>query len=247
MTKKTDKSEVPVGLPTLVPSSWGELGSRLKAARTASKLSQQEMATRLGVSIGALKAYETGVSVPGGKPLQCYAALGFHPEWLLTGEGPMRRNGVPGERASLGALTGKEGDELAYVPYFRDVEASGGPGAIPSNEEAPEFLAFRRRWVIQELGARTEDLAVIRMTGESMEPTLRGGDVLLLDRRATTRQGDGIYVIRRRDRLQVKRLQFLTTKVRVTSDNPVYEPEELGEDTPELELIGRVVWVGRKL
>lgn len=45
----------------------------------------------------------------------------------------------------------------------------------------------------------------------------------------------------------MKRLQFLATKVRIMSDNAVYEPEEVGEDNPELELIGRVVWVGRKL
>lgn len=210
------------------------------------------MAALLQLSFGAVRDYEAGKSVPGGKALQAYASLGFDATWLLTGEGEMRK-GEGGQAEGKAAPAApadphhRREDELAYVPYYNEVEASGGPGAIPANEHTPEFLAFRRRWIKQELGAKIEDLAVIRMVGDSMEPTLKTGDVLLLDAHAALHQGDGIYVIRRRERLQVKRLQFLADKILIRSDNPHWEPEEVDEDSPDFVLAGRVVWVGRKL
>ena len=84
-----------------------------------------------------------------------------------------------------------------------------------------------------------------------MEPTLRPGDVILIDRRqATDVPRDGIYVIRIGDTLLVKRIQRLPGKrVKVKSDNAAYEPFELDlhQQNGEIDIIGRVVWAGRRM
>lgn len=139
---------------------------------------------------------------------------------------------------------------FALIPLL-DVRASAGPGAVVEHEEVVDNLAFKREWIRDTLQATPADLYLINVQGESMTPTLHPGDVILVDRRAgdniTT---DGIYVIRMDDTLLVKRIQRLPGKVlRVSSDNPAYQPFDikLDETGDELTIIGRVVWSGRRM
>ncbi len=62
---------------------------RLRAARTALGLKQEEMAEQSGVSGRAYQGYEGGRSVPGGDALMGFVHAGINANWLLTGEGPM--------------------------------------------------------------------------------------------------------------------------------------------------------------
>jgi phage repressor protein C with HTH and peptisase S24 domain len=86
---------------------------------------------------------------------------------------------------------------------------------------------------------------VIAVEGDSMEPTLRDGDEILVDRTPRPLRA-GIHVIRLDDVLLVKRLEAAAGgQVRVISDNPAYRPSERG--ATEIEMIGRVVWKGGRL
>ena len=79
-----------------------------------------------------------------------------------------------------------------------------------------------------------------------MEPTLREGDAVLLRRGRELR--DGVYALRLGDAVLVKRLQFLADGLfRATSDNPAYQPFEARLTAPETEIIGRVVWAGKRM
>lgn len=84
-----------------------------------------------------------------------------------------------------------------------------------------------------------------------MEPTLRPGDVILVDHREATKQPrDGIYVVRMDDSLLVKRLQRLPGgQVKVTIDNTAYEPFMINmtQRDGEFDIVGRVVWCGRRM
>lgn len=139
---------------------------------------------------------------------------------------------------------------FALIPLL-DVRASAGHGAVVEHEEVLDNLAFKREWIRDTLQASPADLYLINVQGESMTPTLHPGDVILVDRRAgdniTT---DGIYVIRMDDTLLVKRIQRLPGKtLRISSDNPSYQPFDLKLDDAgdELTIIGRVVWSGRRM
>ena len=137
------------------------------------------------------------------------------------------------------------------IPLYNGVRAAAGGGAIVEHETPDDALVFKEEWVRIELGARPQDLYLIRVAGDSMEPTLRSGDVILVDRRATRPDREGVYILRMNEMLLVKRLQALPGGVvRVISDNTAFSPFEIkaadvGGD--ELAIIGRVVWTGRRM
>ena len=99
--------------------------------------------------------------------------------------------------------------------------------------------------------AKAADLFLIYVEGESMESTLRPGDMILIDRRDQTQEKDGIYVLRLDGTLLVKRLQKLPGGIiEVTSDNPAYRSYSLKFSEMEgvdMAIIGRVVWAARKM
>lgn len=183
-------------------------------------------------------------------------ATGVLLEWLATGEGPMRRGEVA-VAAAEGVMGAQEpGADYMYLPLY-DVQAAAGHGAVVEHEEVVDFLAFKKAWIRRELGADPNDLYLISVEGDSMEPALRPGDVILVDRRqAWTVPKDGVYVLHMDGSLLVKRLQSMPGgKIRVTSDNPAYTPFDLDRrwvdehqnDANGSGVIGRVVWSGRRM
>ena len=136
---------------------------------------------------------------------------------------------------------------LVAVPRLA-VRASAGPGALDQGESATGQFGFDARWM-RGLTANPSSLSAIRVQGDSMMPTLNDGDDILVDRSdGADRLRDGIYVLRIDDALNVKRLAINPVRGSVTihSDNPAY-PSWPDCDLSQIVLIGRVVWVGRKL
>ena len=67
------------------------LAERLRKARELFGVSQNEMAKRLGISKPAWQGYELGKNEPGSSVIEGLVKLGFDANWLLTGEGLMRK------------------------------------------------------------------------------------------------------------------------------------------------------------
>lgn len=147
------------------------------------------------------------------------------------------------------AGTGSTMEAFVHIPLF-DVKASAGNGYVIHEEEETDALIFKKEWIYNELHSSPANLYLIYVEGESMEPALRPGDVILVDHTDNVAKRDGIYVIRMGESLLVKRLQRLPSqRLKVTSDNPAYEPFEISLDFDlhnELSIIGRVVWSGRR-
>jgi transcriptional regulator with XRE-family HTH domain len=105
------------------------------------------------------------------------------------------------------------------------------------------------RWLRQELNVNPTEVSMIYVRGDSMQPTIMDGDMLLVSSQVEQIR-DGIYVSRYDGLLQVKRLQRQPKGViRVTSDNSAYDPfsVSLQDEGADFAIVGRVVWVGRKL
>jgi hypothetical protein len=138
---------------------------------------------------------------------------------------------------------------LVSVPRL-DVGASAGAGAADSAERRLGRIAFDARW-LRRLGLSGGDpdrLSLIRVEGDSMVPTLSDGDEILVDRLDSAgRLRDGVYVLRVEDALVVKRVALGPAgRVSVLSDNEAY-PGWPDCDPAGIDLVGRVVWVGRRL
>ncbi len=128
------------------------------------------------------------------------------------------------------------------------VGASAGAGALTGGERLRSHVAFDAKW-LRSLSSDPGQLSTILVEGDSMLPTLSGGDEILVDRGdASGRLRDGIYVLRMEDALMVKRLALnpVARRVTVRSDNPAY-PSWPDCPLDKVDVVGRVVWVGRKL
>lgn len=122
--------------------------------------------------------------------------------------------------------------------------ASAGPGALADAESPVGQLRFSARW-LKDNGLQPASLSAIAVEGDSMEPTLRDGDEILVDRSPRSLRA-GVHVLRLDDVLLVKRLEPAGAgRVAVISDNPAYPRSERAVE--DIELIGRVVWKGGRL
>jgi len=137
---------------------------------------------------------------------------------------------------------------FATVPRL-DVGASAGPGAHADDRISAAGMGFSESWLrhLRPGGSGGEGLSIIRVSGDSMLPTLADGDEILVDHRdAADRLRDGVYVLRLEGALLVKRLAREGDGFAVQSDNPAHGPVDI-RDPSRLEIVGRVLWVGRKL
>jgi Peptidase S24-like len=136
---------------------------------------------------------------------------------------------------------------IAYVQRLR-LAASAGPGALVDDDAIGSIMGFEERW-LRSIAGNPALLSVIQVEGDSMSPTLADGDDILVDRGdGADRVRDGVYVLRVDGALLVKRLAVNPTvrRLSIRSDNLAY-PSWEDCDPESVALIGRVVWVGRKL
>ncbi|AQR73725.1 S24 family peptidase [Sphingomonas sp. LM7] len=141
-------------------------------------------------------------------------------------------------------LGGREAEGLAEIARL-DVRASAGPGRMADDEAARRPGALSQA-LLRELGVRPAAASMIRVEGDSMEPTLSDGDEILVDRdRREVRGKGGIYVIRLDGALMVKRLRVALGGVEIVSDNPDWPVKVRA--LRDVEVIGRVAWLGRAL
>ncbi|ETI64494.1 peptidase S24 [Sphingobium sp. C100] len=126
--------------------------------------------------------------------------------------------------------------------------ASAGGGTLDEDERAAGVMAFDARW-LRHLGVRPQRVSIIRVDGESMAPTLSDGDDIMVDHDDDAeRLRDGVYVLRLDGVLMVKRIALgpLRGRFSVLSDNAHY-PDWTDIDPALVDIVGRVVWTGRRL
>jgi phage repressor protein C with HTH and peptisase S24 domain len=216
------------------------------------------MAARSGIPFDTYAKYESGAAAPGAKALAALSRAGVNVQLVLLGD-EAREGNVAGRWPSAGrgeisspALGVAEPKaDYVYLPLI-DVSAAAGGGAIVGEgEHAVDALAFKADWIRRELHVAPEDLRLIYVEGDSMEPDLRAGDIILVDHTDTLARREGIYVIRMDGALLVKQLQRLPGgAVKVISRNPTYEPFTIPtvkiEEPNGFAVLGRVVWACRR-
>lgn len=155
--------------------------------------------------------------------------LGVDARWLMTGEG----NPTPGE--------------MVYLPQFA-VEASAGTGAVVEGGHSNGAVAFRADW-LRQVGVSPRHAHVLFARGDSMEPTIRDGDLLIIDRSIDRVVDAGIYVCTVGGMVVVKRVQIRRDGTLVLkSDNGHYDDEIIPPGELESVTIeGRVCWSGRPM
>lgn len=225
---------------------WAE---RLKEARGFYDDSQEQMAARLGVPYRTYQGWENRVSPPKAEALNRLVELGFSADWLLRGRPPMRRQTGDMFQAVVEVEHGQPADGVVGVPLYTSTRAAAGGGAVIEGEVVRR-VNFDEAMLRRELGVTPRELALVAAEGESMEPTIRAGELLLFDRSEQGRRPrDGIFIVRLEGSMMVKRLQPMPGQtIAVSSENPAFQPflVRLDEAT-DFEILGRVVVVFRRL
>jgi phage repressor protein C with HTH and peptisase S24 domain len=196
---------------------------------------QKEAAKAAGRTPESLQNWMKGNAAP---PFDVMVNLaldkGVRLDWLATGIGQMK-----GESSSGGA------EGYVYIPRY-DVRVGAGNGQIVDTTNLKGFLAFREDWVRSRLRRNPAYLAVMEAFGDSMHPTIKDGDIMLVDLSENTVRGPAVYAVVAGEAAIVKRIELkIDGSLLVKSDNPAYEPIELkGPAISDLRVIGKVVWSG---
>jgi phage repressor protein C with HTH and peptisase S24 domain len=169
-------------------------------------------------------------------------ATGASLDWLILGRGaPKFGTERPPSPAS-------DGPDMAMIPYL-SVLAQAGNGISPEHVAEVEKIPFSRQ-LLRKLGVRGDRIEFIRAVGDSMEPTIQDGALVLVDRSKNEIVGDAIYVVSLDNEVRIKRVhKNIDGTITLISDNrEVYEPERLTRpDAERLQVHGRVCWTEKKL
>jgi phage repressor protein C with HTH and peptisase S24 domain len=221
---QTEKPKVPKKGPV-----WGlPLGMRVKLAvgdRDIAAIAQET-----GVSRTTIYNWIAGSNEPSLETLAKLAAVtGVNFSWLTTGQGSMRpKEDLPG--FTFVQLIKPNGKEWNFV---------GGP------------IAFEQEWLIDLAGGHWS-VACIEAPDDTMEPTIKRGDLLLFNNFEPVCHGgpgdigNGIYVVGlAKFKYAIRRVQWrpaVGQKV-IGSDNKKYPPETYpigSDDFPSI--CGPVIW-----
>lgn len=167
-------------------------------------------------------------------PENVQQALGFTPNTKVTDE----------PKQQFSAVKNVESEEK--VPFY-NAFASAGFGAINTDVYKPDdYIGLSQQWLTQR-GLNRNGLMFIMASGDSMYPTINDGDMLLINRNATTPRDGKIYVVRSGEQLWVKRVQGIINGIRLISDNKaIYSPIDVYfDESLDFEVIGQVVFIGR--
>jgi SOS-response transcriptional repressor LexA len=125
----------------------------------------------------------------------------------------------------------REFENGIVIPLLEDQPVSAGLGASLDNEDHPTRYIRAPHYL-----AKYPHLASLPVRGDSMEPTLHDGDLVVCDGGGW--DGDGIYVIKTAEKIFVKRVLFTPQGYQVVSDNKLYPSYTGGEE--EMSILGKV-------
>lgn len=136
-----------------------------------------------------------------------------------------------------------------FVPVVRlSVEVGAGNGRPVGIVNALGQLQFRRDF-LRSAGVSPINAAIVTVKGMSMEPTIRDGSVLLLNRADKEPRPGNVYAFSWDGEMLVKRFQLVAGAWHAVSDNADKSeyPDIIIDGRAEALIQGRAIWVGSKL
>ena len=210
-----------------------DIGKSIRVARKAKGLNLEQLAHIVETDSGNLSRLERGLQ-------------GASQELLVKIMDALDLSiGSSTQPAVEKTLYSPSESDYALIKQYSAVGECGG-GYLNDHVELSSGLAFKRDWLAR-IGAKAENLAVIYATGDSMEPYIFDGDVVLFDTADTEPKHGQVFVVRRPDHsVSIKRLvQQLSGSWLIASDNPDRTDEKVSAETiHEIPFVGRVIWRG---
>ncbi|AJP74602.1 hypothetical protein TS85_17090 [Sphingomonas hengshuiensis] len=131
---------------------------------------------------------------------------------------------------------------------MHEIDLAYGMGGTYSDSEhvQAEVLHFPRPWLERITRTPPSQLTFARGRGDSMVPTLMDGDIILIDRsQRTIHEQDAIWALNVGHIAMIKRIRIMRDTITILSDNDRVPDAVASED--EVNIVGRVIFIGRKL
>ncbi len=232
------------------------LGYRLEEARKTAGLSQRRLAREIGTASSQISMVENGKAGMSLKmALAAAKALGVSMDYLvgLVSDPRPSRQMLTQLQTSIARMRDLEEERPELDEDWGDyvgiseIDTSAGIGAVVHDEAVTGRMKFPSRWLRQRT-LRPGRCRIIRVVGESMDPTLPDGSAILINLDSKHRKDGKIFVIRIGDDLVVKR----TVRDReagwlLVSDNRNKRTWATHPWPEDAQVIGEVKWVGRSL
>lgn len=155
--------------------------------------------------------------------------FGASPDWLLFGN----------HRPMI------EGDGVTVLPI------TTFDGEIEANKPGAAWFPFRRSWL--DTKGPLEHMMLVKAEGDSMEPTISAGSLVLLNIGLKDFNSDGVFALTYNQSLHLKRVQLTPDRLILQSDNKLYKDIDIelvkGKLPKSVGVIGRAVnwWHEEKL
>lgn len=204
------------------------------------------IAEELGVQRTTVSSWKSRDKIPYEECWQVAQRTGISMDWLLSGIGPREREqNLVASKSGTVSYQYELPEGVVGIPLL-NIAASAGHGTIVEDENVKDLIFFDESWLWQAYGLRPNNIRIFQISGNSMEPTLRAGEMVLIDlvHGMEQRPSDGIYVIRLEGGIMVKQLQNLPGgRIKVSSENEAYDPfvVDLKEEGMDFAILGRVM------
>jgi len=132
------------------------------------------------------------------------------------------------------------------VPIAEIDQDYGMGGTFTSDYVEEQVHHFPRLWVESITSSPPALLTIARGRGDSMDPTIRDRDMVIIDRsRRKLDEQDAIWALAVGEIGMIKRLRARGQTIIIQSDNDRVSDEEVHGE--EVTLVGRVVFIGRRV
>lgn len=145
-----------------------------------------------------------------------------------------------------GGGNGQDDHEFTKVPKVR-ARLSAGGGSFETGEDIIGYYAFRTDF-LREYGP-PKNMVLFDVSGDSMEPLICHGDTVLVDGSQVDIVAGNIYAIAIGQEVIVKRVDKTIDGIKLISENrEKYSPQlvEINDHSTHVQILGRVVWLGRR-
>lgn len=207
------------------------ISRRFKLKRKELKLSQEFVAKAIGVDQKTISHWENGVNEPQLNKLRIFCNNFRVPLSYFTDDDK--------EQSALSC-------NLVTLDFYYDIYASCGFGGTAASENS-EKISLPAELLPQQINPNKK-YSIIKVRGNSMEPEIKDGDLVLIEHYGNEQIIDNhIYIFMYENEIFVKRLSKNINEIIISSDNKDYAQVILGkDDINKLYIIGKVYGFARK-
>ena len=136
-----------------------------------------------------------------------------------------------------------EAPEFYMVPKV-GARPLAGSGGLETDSNFDGWYAFRQDFLFSK--GNPDSMRLFSVNGQSMEPVLQAGDMVLVDLDRDEVRTDKIYLLRLGEQLMVKRLELRERTLLIKSDNPAYETMTINPIEDDVQVFGQMIWSCRE-